>query len=69
MTLLAEDINGGLHQIFTPSQLRNTRPEYQEFPLDVFRRHIHQEKRRLVQSNYALFKKEQKRKAKNRNNH
>jgi hypothetical protein len=63
MTLLAEDINEGLHQQMTPSQLRNTQPEYQEFPLDVFRRHIHQEKRRRIQSNFALFKKEQKRKA------
>jgi hypothetical protein len=49
MTLLAEDINGGLYQLFMPIQLRNNQPEYHEFPLDVFCQHIHQEKRCLVQ--------------------
>jgi hypothetical protein len=63
-TLLVNDMNNGLELIMAPKDLRNTRPEYQAFPLDVFRRHIHQEKRRLLQSSYRLFQKDQKAKRK-----
>jgi hypothetical protein len=37
------DMDAGKHLTMTPKQLRNTRPEYQEFELDKFRKHIHQE--------------------------
>lgn len=41
--LLKEDIDNGLHKQMKPKELWDTRDEYKEFPLDVFRKHIHQE--------------------------
>ena len=41
--LVKLDINEGLHEHLTPSELYQSREEYQEFPLQVFRNHIYQE--------------------------
>jgi hypothetical protein len=40
-----------------PQELRMTRLEYQRFPKDVFRKHIHQEVRSLNETPYWLVKK------------
>jgi hypothetical protein len=41
--LLKADVGAGLHKTMTPMELHLSRPEYQEFPLKVFRNHIYQE--------------------------
>lgn len=41
--LLVQDMADGKHEEMTPMQLRQTRAEYREFPLDVFRSHIYQD--------------------------
>lgn len=41
--LLKRDIDKGHYPRLKPSELHKRRPEYLEFPLDVFRKHIHQE--------------------------
>jgi hypothetical protein len=41
--LLKQDINKGLHNRLTPSELYASRIEYQAFPLQVFRNHTYQE--------------------------
>ena len=33
----------GLHLMMKPKELHQTRPEYKEFELEKFRKHIHQE--------------------------
>jgi hypothetical protein len=43
--LLKEDADEGLTNSIKPSDLHETRPEYQAFPLKTFRDHIHQENR------------------------
>jgi hypothetical protein len=44
--LLKEDVVAGVHLNYsTPSELRLSRPEYQVYGVDVFRAHLHQEKR------------------------
>ena len=40
---LRVDMDNGLHLTTKPRELHKTRPEYQEFELDTFRKHIHQE--------------------------
>lgn len=40
------DMDAGLHNFLGPKELWLTRQEYQQYPLDVFRKHIYQEKRR-----------------------
>ena len=40
--LLEEDIDAGNHKQMKPKELWQTRAEYQEFSLDVFRDHIYQ---------------------------
>ena len=37
------DIDEELHKIQTPAELHASRPEFQEFPLKVFRDHIYKE--------------------------
>jgi hypothetical protein len=41
--LLKTDIDDGLHKTMTPMQLHQSCPEYEEFPLHVFRNHIYQD--------------------------
>lgn len=43
-----------------PKELWNTRKEYKEFPLDVFRNHVHQEKRAQRESPYWIVKRNNK---------
>jgi len=59
--LLKTDIENGLHKQMTPKPLRETRQEYQEFPLPVFAGHIGQEVRSLTESPYWMAKTAQKR--------
>ena len=44
--LLKIDVHEGKNRTMAPNALRDSRAEYQEFPLDVFRGHIHQEWKR-----------------------
>lgn len=41
--LLKKDIDEGQHLTMAPRELYITKPEYQQFPLSVFRKHIYQE--------------------------
>ena len=43
---LRQDIAEGKHKAMKPKELHETRTEYQQFPLDVFRHHIYQEAER-----------------------
>ena len=54
---LKEDIAAERHLAMQPRELRMTRLEYQRFPKDVFRKHIHQEVRSLTETPYWLVKK------------
>jgi hypothetical protein len=45
--LLKVDVAAKNHERMTPMQLHGTRTEYGDYPLEVFRKHIHQEVRRL----------------------
>ena len=45
-SLLDEDVRDGTADRLKPKELRETRQPYREFPLDVFRPHIYQERRR-----------------------
>jgi hypothetical protein len=60
--LLHQDICNGLTDQMKPSELWNTRNEYKEFPLDVFRQHIYQEKNRIKASSYWRSKNQKQRK-------
>jgi len=42
-SLLKADIDAGIHSTMTPAELRDTRPEYKQFPPKVFRNHIYQD--------------------------
>ena len=44
----------------SPAELRKRRLEYQEFPLEVFSDHIHQEKRSRRERPYWIYQKAQK---------
>lgn len=55
-SLLKEDVKNGLAYSTKPKQLRGMRDEYQEFPLEVFRRHVHQEKRAQKEGPYWVHK-------------
>ena len=61
--LLKIDIDEELHLTKTPKQLRLYRDEYKAFPLDVFRKHIHQEVRSRLSTAYWLVKQQAKRRA------
>jgi hypothetical protein len=43
-----------------PKELWNTKKEYKDFPLDVFRNHIHQEKRFQHEGPYWQLKRNKK---------
>lgn len=43
--LLKADVSAKVHETMAPQQLHRTRMEYQIYPLEVFRKHIHQEVR------------------------
>ncbi len=64
--LLKDDIAVGLHKIMTPQELRKTKSEYERFPKDVFRKHIHQEVRSLTEPAYWLVKAMQKQEKKDK---
>jgi hypothetical protein len=64
--LLKEDIAAERHQAMTPQELRMTRLEYQRFPKDVFRKHIHQEVRSLTETPYWLVTKMKKQEQKDK---
>lgn len=58
--LLKNDMNAGKDRMMTPINLHSERAEYQQFPLSVFRDHIHQERRNRLQRNYWLSRKNNK---------
>jgi hypothetical protein len=58
--LLHEDVKKKVHKQKTPKQLWESRPEYKEFPLDVFRGHIYQEEYAQKGRSYWQWLKEQK---------
>ena len=49
MKLLEQDIKDGLHEGMTPLEFRATRPEYKEFDINIFRKHIYQEERKQME--------------------
>ena len=61
--LLREDMDDELHTSLAPIALWETRDEYEEYPLEFFRDHIHQEKRLQKYHNF-LVELEQKKKDK-----
>lgn len=58
--LLEEDIAAKKHLAMNPRQLRETRTEYREFNLNVFRPHIYQQVRCKKFCNYLNDKREKK---------
>ena len=64
--LLKEDIAFERHKAMKPQELRMTRLEYQRFPKDVFRKHIHQEVRSLTETPYWLVTKMKKQEQKDK---
>jgi hypothetical protein len=58
--LLKEDMESSGTNRFEPSVLRETRPEYEVFPLKVFRDHIYQEARMKTGSSYWMNKAKEK---------
>ena len=58
--LLQLDMDLGKHDRFKPKELYSQREEYQEWPLTVFRNHIHQEIRKRIEGKYwKEYKQEQ----------
>jgi len=53
---LKEDVDQGRHLMAAPKELYESRDEYQEWPLDVFRDHIYQELRRRKTQSYWLHR-------------
>jgi hypothetical protein len=49
---LKEDVKAGLHKTMTSLELFNSRASYQLFPLQIFQKHILQEKRSLTDKSY-----------------
>jgi hypothetical protein len=64
--LLKKDIERGRHTRYKPEMLRLKRPEYQEFTLDKFRKHIYQKTRVEKETPYWTYKKAKKEKKKER---
>ena len=60
---LKEDMSNKYHEQLKPKSLWQSRPEYQEFDLQKFRGHIHQELRRSRETNYWIVRKKKKEKA------
>ncbi len=54
--MLREDVKSGLANTKRPLDLWQSRDEYQDFPLDVFRGHIYQESRAQREANYWVPK-------------
>jgi len=54
--LLKHDVDNGIINQKTPKELQLFRPEYQLFPLEVFRKHIHQEKQKRLGRAYWMHK-------------
>lgn len=52
--LLEQDVKDGLDSLYEPSELRALREEYQDFPLEVFRKHIYQERRKQKEGVYWI---------------
>jgi hypothetical protein len=44
--LLEQAIKDSLHEGMSPNELRQTRSEYMQFDLEIFRKHIYQEQRK-----------------------
>ena len=61
--LLKQDISKNYHVQMRPKILWKTRPEYQEFELDTFRGHIHQEVRSRRETNYWIVKRTKRKQA------
>ena len=59
-SLLRKDIQQKLHEKIKPELLRMTRPEYQEFPLNIFRKHIYQEDVAQRGRSYWMHRKKKK---------
>jgi hypothetical protein len=55
--LLKTDVDNNKHKEFKPLKLRESRPEYQEFPPNVFRKHIYQEVDERLSREYRFAKK------------
>ncbi len=62
--LMVEDVKAGRTVQMKPSVLRDTRVEYQDFPLEVFRNHIYQEERKEREAVYWQKKRNDKAKKK-----
>ena len=58
--LLKIDVKNGKNNTMAPCKLRMTREEYNSYPLDVFRKHIHQEVRSHRVTAYWLARKQEK---------
>jgi hypothetical protein len=58
--LLKQDIDDGKNRDMKPSELRGTRKEYEEFTLEVFRKHIHQDVDGRSKRAYRFAKKKKK---------
>jgi hypothetical protein len=58
--LLKDDIDNNRHDGMKPSQLRDTRPEYQEWTSKEFRDHVEQEKRSRKTQAYWLHRDKKK---------
>jgi hypothetical protein len=58
--LLIQDIDVGKHLQMKPSALRLTRKEYEDFKIDVFRKHIYQEIDSRTKRAYRFAKKNKK---------
>lgn len=55
--LLKSDVDNNKHKEMKPFQLRESRPEYQEFPPKVFRKHIYQEVDERLSREFRFAKK------------
>ena len=64
--LLRSDVKYGLQKIMTPTELRRARPQYREFYLDIFRKHIYQELRRQKFLSYLEIEISQQKKCSSR---
>jgi hypothetical protein len=60
--LLTSDIDEGRHLEMKPLDLWNTREEYKLFPLQVFRKHLYDERDKPKTSGYWEFKRQNKNK-------
>jgi hypothetical protein len=58
--LLKIDVQNGKNNAMAPCKLRMTREEYNSYPVDVFRKHIHQEVRSHRVTAYWLARKQEK---------